>query len=66
MCFVKEKDQNTNIFIQTFDFGKNLILVALSLDGCYSNTAEQKLMPRSTCQTGNVLSPCDFTDICSI
>lgn len=42
MCFVKEKDQNTNIFIQTFYFGKILISVTLSFDGCYSNTSGAK------------------------
>lgn len=40
--------------------------VLLSYDGCTSNTAEQKMLPKLTCQTENILSLRDFTDICFI
>lgn len=66
MRFVEEKDQSTNTFIPAFNFGRNLILVVLSYDRCYSNTAVQNLMPKSTCQPGNVLSLCDFIETCSV
>lgn len=66
MSFFEEKDQNANTFIETFLLWQNLISVVLSYDGCTSNTAEQKMSPKLTCQTENILSLRDFTDICFI
>lgn len=66
MCFFEEKDQNANTFIETLLPWQNLRSVVLSYDGCISNTAEQKMLPKLTCQTENILSLRDFTDICFI
>lgn len=59
---LKKNIQNTNIISINILSCKNVISVVLSYDDC-SNRAEQKMLPKLTCQPENGLSLCDFTDI---